>query len=66
MAYHVWLSTLYWLSMADICCNSHNEMKGLRCMSYTNKGNAEIVVAGLQDQIFVIDVEKGSITKKVP
>jgi len=34
-------------------------------MSYTNKGTGEIVVAGLQDQMFVIDVEKGTITKQV-
>ncbi|CZS97451.1 related to PAN2-component of Pab1p-stimulated poly(A) ribonuclease [Rhynchosporium agropyri] len=45
---------------------THNEMKDLRCMSYTNKGTGEILVAGLQDQMFVIDVEKGVITKQAP
>lgn len=34
-------------------------------MSYTNKGTGEILVAGLQDQMFVIDVEKGTIAKQV-
>ncbi|KAM3069667.1 poly(A)-specific ribonuclease [Clarireedia jacksonii] len=41
-------------------------MKDLRCMSYTSKGTSEILVAGLQDQMFVIDVDKGIITKQVP
>ncbi|KAI9054308.1 hypothetical protein LZ554_001476 [Drepanopeziza brunnea f. sp. 'monogermtubi'] len=45
---------------------THNEMKDLRCMSYTNKGNLEILVAGLQDHMFVIDVEKGTIVKQLP
>jgi PAB-dependent poly(A)-specific ribonuclease subunit 2 len=34
-------------------------------MSYTSKGTAEILVAGLQDQMFTIDVDKGTITKQV-
>jgi PAB-dependent poly(A)-specific ribonuclease subunit 2 len=34
-------------------------------MSYTSKGTSEILVAGLQDQMFTIDVEKGAITKQV-
>jgi PAB-dependent poly(A)-specific ribonuclease subunit 2 len=45
---------------------SHDEMKDLRCMSYTSKGASEILVAGLQDQMFTIDVEKGTIIKQVP
>jgi PAB-dependent poly(A)-specific ribonuclease subunit 2 len=44
---------------------SHDEMKDLRCMSFTSKGNSEILVAGLQDQMFTIDVEKGTVTKQV-
>jgi PAB-dependent poly(A)-specific ribonuclease subunit 2 len=40
-------------------------MKDLRCMSFTSKGTNEIIVAGLQDQMFVIDVNKGEITKEV-
>lgn len=35
-------------------------------MSYTSKGTSEILVAGLQDQMFTIDVDKGTITKQVP
>jgi PAB-dependent poly(A)-specific ribonuclease subunit 2 len=35
-------------------------------MSYTSKGASEILVAGLQDQMFTIDVEKGTIIKQVP
>lgn len=34
-------------------------------MSYTSKGTSEILVAGLQDQMFTIDVEKGTVTKQV-
>lgn len=44
---------------------SHNDMKNMQCMSFTSKGATEILVAGLQDQMFVIDVEKGTITKQV-
>ncbi|RDL37203.1 PAB-dependent poly(A)-specific ribonuclease subunit PAN2 [Venustampulla echinocandica] len=44
----------------------HDEMKDLRCMSYTSKGASEILVAGLQDQMFTIDVDKGTITKQIP
>jgi PAB-dependent poly(A)-specific ribonuclease subunit 2 len=34
-------------------------------MSYTSKGTSEIIVAGFQDQMFVIDVEKGIVMKQV-
>ncbi|KXJ89786.1 ubiquitin carboxyl-terminal hydrolase-domain-containing protein [Microdochium bolleyi] len=44
----------------------HSEMKELRCMSFTSKGTAEILVAGEQDKMFVIDVHKGEVTKTVP
>ena len=40
-------------------------MKDLRCMSYTSKGTSEILVAGLQNQMFIIDVDKGIVTKQV-
>lgn len=40
-------------------------MKDLRCMSFTSKGTSEILVAGLQDYMFTIDVAKGEITKQV-
>lgn len=34
-------------------------------MSFTSKGTAEILVAGEQDKMFVIDVNKGEVTKQV-
>ena len=40
-------------------------MKDLQCMSFTSKGASEIIVAGLQDIMFVIDVVKGEIVKQV-
>ena len=40
-------------------------MKDLRCMSFTSKGTNEIIIAGLQDQMFVIDINKGEIIKEV-
>jgi PAB-dependent poly(A)-specific ribonuclease subunit 2 len=44
---------------------SHEDMKALRCMSFTSKGTSEILVAGEQDHMFVIDVEKGIVLKQV-
>lgn len=41
-------------------------MTDLRCMSYTLKGMTEILVAGYQHYMLVIDIEKGIISKKVP
>ena len=43
----------------------HDDMTDLRCMSFTSKGTAEIVVAGLQGTMFVIDLTKGEIVKQV-
>jgi len=40
-------------------------MADLRCMSFTSKGTSEILVAGCQDTMYVIDVNKGEIIKKV-
>lgn len=40
-------------------------MKDLRCMSFTSKGTAEIIVAGLQDMMLVIDLNKGEVVKQV-
>ena len=34
-------------------------------MSFTSRGTNEILVAGLQDKMFVIDVNKGEIVKQV-
>lgn len=40
-------------------------MRDLQCMSFTSKGASEIVVAGFQNTMFVIDVIKGEIVKQV-
>ena len=34
-------------------------------MSYTSKGAAEILVAGLQTSMFTVDVDKGVIVREV-
>lgn len=34
-------------------------------MNFTSKGTREILVAGCQDKMFKIDVEKGAITETV-
>ncbi|KAI8674835.1 PAN2-PAN3 deadenylation complex catalytic subunit PAN2 [Fusarium keratoplasticum] len=44
----------------------HDDMDDLRCMSFTSKGTAEIIVAGLQDTMLVIDLIKGDVVKQVP
>ncbi|RWA06432.1 hypothetical protein EKO27_g8675 [Xylaria grammica] len=43
----------------------HDDMKELRCMSFTSKGTSEILVAGEQDKMLVIDTIKGEVTKQV-
>ncbi|KAK0617114.1 PAB-dependent poly(A)-specific ribonuclease subunit PAN2 [Immersiella caudata] len=42
------------------------EIENLRCMCFTSKSNSEILVAGWQGTMFVIDVNKGEIVKRVP
>ena len=44
---------------------THEKMTDLRCMSYTSKGASEILVAGLQNSMFTIDVDKGRVTREV-
>ncbi|KAL4724069.1 poly(A)-specific ribonuclease [Fusarium chlamydosporum] len=44
----------------------HDEMKDLRCMSFTSKGTAEIIAAGWQDTMLVVDLIKGDVVKQVP
>jgi PAB-dependent poly(A)-specific ribonuclease subunit 2 len=41
------------------------EFKDLKCMNFTSKGTREILVAGCQDRMFKVDVEKGAITETV-
>lgn len=43
----------------------HDEMKDLRCMSFTSKGTAEIIAAGWQDTMLVVDLIKGDVVKQV-
>ena len=50
--------------VADRDCR-HEGMKDLQCMSFTSKGASEIIVAGWQDTMFVIDVVKGEVVKQV-
>jgi len=40
-------------------------MKNLQCMSFTSKGTSEILVAGAQDTMLVVDVNKGGVVKQV-
>lgn len=37
----------------------------LRCMNFTSKGTREILVAGCQDNMFKVDVDKGTIVDTV-
>lgn len=43
----------------------HDDMKDLRCMSFTSKGTVEIILAGLQDDMLVVDLIKGDVVKQV-
>ena len=40
-----------------------NDFKDLKCMNFTSKGTREILVAGCQDRMFKVDVDKGAITE---
>ncbi|KAF7545439.1 hypothetical protein G7046_g9566 [Stylonectria norvegica] len=44
----------------------NDDMKDLRCMSFTSKGSSEIIAAGLQDVMLVVDLNKGDVIKTVP
>lgn len=70
MAHHVWLAHMSLEFTVDVRANNdfadrHEDFKDLRCMSFTAKGDREILVAGVQDQMFKVDVEKGTITETV-
>jgi PAB-dependent poly(A)-specific ribonuclease subunit 2 len=45
--------------------HSAEDMRDLRCMSFTSKATSEVLVAGVQDTMFVIDTNKGEIMKRV-
>jgi hypothetical protein len=34
-------------------------------MSYTSKGNSEVLVAGMQNTMFTVDVDRGQVTREV-
>lgn len=42
-----------------------NNFKDLQCMSFTSKSANEVLVAGQQDTMFKIDVERGTIIETV-
>ncbi|KAL8635762.1 MAG: hypothetical protein Q9228_006782 [Teloschistes exilis] len=42
-----------------------DSMTALQCMSFLGKNSSEILVAGCQNVMYVIDVEKGTIVKQV-
>lgn len=41
-------------------------MIDLRCMSFTTKGASEVMLAGMQDKMLIVDLNKGEVTKKIP
>ncbi|KAF2001926.1 PAB-dependent poly(A)-specific ribonuclease-like protein subunit pan2 [Amniculicola lignicola CBS 123094] len=41
------------------------DFKDLKCMNFTSKGTREILIAGCQEQMFKVDVEKGTVTETV-
>lgn len=46
-------------------CYRDNNFKDLQCMSFTSKNANEVLVAGQQDTMFKVDLEKGTITETV-
>ncbi|KAI8935577.1 poly(A)-specific ribonuclease [Plenodomus lindquistii] len=45
---------------------TNSEFVDLKCMNFTSKGTREILVAGCQEQMFKVDVDKGIITDTIP
>lgn len=43
----------------------HADFQDLQCMNFTSKGTREILVAGCQDKMCKIDVDKGIVTDTV-
>ncbi|KAH6232247.1 PAN2-PAN3 deadenylation complex catalytic subunit PAN2 [Parastagonospora nodorum] len=42
------------------------DFKDLKCMNFTSKGTREILIAGCQEQMFKVDVEKGIVVDTLP
>ncbi|KKA29873.1 hypothetical protein TD95_004947 [Thielaviopsis punctulata] len=43
----------------------HETMKDLQCMSYTSKGTFEVLLAGLQNIMLVVDTVRGEVVRQV-
>ncbi|PHH70824.1 hypothetical protein CDD80_5705 [Ophiocordyceps camponoti-rufipedis] len=43
----------------------HDEMVELRCITFTSKGASEILVAGLQNKMLLIDINKGEVIEQL-
>lgn len=65
MAYKVLSSRSTFVLSRPLTYTRHEAMRDLRCMSFTSKGTAEIIVAGMQDTMLVIDLIKGEVVKQV-
>ncbi|PHH51042.1 PAB-dependent poly(A)-specific ribonuclease subunit PAN2 [Ceratocystis fimbriata CBS 114723] len=44
----------------------HDTMKDLQCMSYTSRGTFEVLLAGLQNTMLVVDTVRGEVVRQVP
>jgi len=49
----------------SLLSTSNEDTTDLHCMTYTVMPNSEILVAGRQPQMLVINVARGTIVKKV-
>lgn len=65
MAHSVCIDVIFPASSSLTLNTRSDNFKDLRCMGFTSKGQSEILVAGYQDKMFVVDVNKGEITKEV-
>ncbi|PHH66549.1 hypothetical protein CDD81_7024 [Ophiocordyceps australis] len=43
----------------------HDDMTDMRCMGFTSKGTTEVLVAGLQDKLLLVDLNKGEVVKQL-
>lgn len=64
MAHYVWHTVkMEYDGWLIVLVRRHDDFKDLRCMTFVSK--TEILVAGCQDQMFLIDVVKGEVTQQV-
>ncbi|OCK74303.1 PAB-dependent poly(A)-specific ribonuclease-like protein subunit pan2 [Lepidopterella palustris CBS 459.81] len=45
---------------------TNDAFKDLRCMNFTSKGTREVLIAGCQDEMFKVDVDKGVLVETIP